>query len=137
MTAAQVTTLVGVIVGVVSTFWTFSYIRIGRQLVSYGMGQISNLDNLQKKDVLNALFRGTQINMFGMGFTILGLASLVGTIVAKTLMSSSTTPWTQPGSNPVIALDVFVVQAASNTILCHFVSMAFNTWLTNMISNRF
>lgn len=47
--------------------------------------------------------------------------------VAKTLSSASVNPFFQgAGSsnlNPVVALDVFLVQAATNTLLSHFVAL--------------
>jgi hypothetical protein len=36
--------------------------------------------------------------------------------------------------NPVLALDVFLVQAATNTLLGHFLSLLCSLWLLNVIS---
>lgn len=47
-----------------------------------------------------------------MGAAILGMQATVGFLVAKAL-TSSTTPYYQgiaPGSSPVLALDIFLVQ---------------------------
>lgn len=47
-----------------------------------------------------------------MGAAVLGMQATVGTLVAKAL-TSSTNPYYQgisPGSSPVLALDVFLVQ---------------------------
>jgi Protein of unknown function (DUF3611) len=47
--------------------------------------------------------------------------------VAKTLSSASVNPFFggagQSQLNPVVALDVFLVQAATNTLLSHFASL--------------
>jgi len=68
----------------------------------------------------------------GLGATILGIATLVGTLVAKTLANAGADPLV--GSyNPVIALDVFLVQAATNTLVGHFLTLLCNLWLLNVL----
>lgn len=60
-----------------------------------------------------------------MGAAILGMQATVGLLVAKALTTSSTPFYqgTPPGSSPVLALDVFLVQASANTILSHFLGL--------------
>ena len=80
--------------------------------------------------------RGILINVAGMGATLLGVSALVGTLVAKTLSNASVNPFmaSAAGSyNPVLALDVFLVQAATNTLLGHFSSLLCSLWLLNVI----
>lgn len=87
--------------------------------------------------VITSIAHGTLINVAGMGATILGICTLVGTLVAKTLSNASINPFMAgaagAGYNPVIALDVFLVQAAANTLVGHFLSLACNLWLLNVI----
>lgn len=59
------------------------------------------------------LTRGVLINVAGLGATLLGIQTMVGMLVAKTLTNASVNPFiasTASGYNPVLALDVFLVQ---------------------------
>lgn len=80
---------------------------------------------------------GVYINLVGMGCTLVGVSALVGSLVAKTLMTSSATPFMMaPASyKPVLALDVFLVQAATNTTLGHFLSLCCSLWLLNVLTD--
>jgi hypothetical protein len=54
------------------------------------------------------------VNVVGMGATLLGISTLVGVLVAKTLSNASVNPFMASAAgayNPVLALDVFLVQA--------------------------
>jgi hypothetical protein len=86
--------------------------------------------------VIETITRGVLINVVGMGSTLLGISTLVGMLVAKTLSNASVNPFMAAaggGYNPVLALDVFLVQAATNTLLGHFASMLCSLWLLNVI----
>ncbi|PPD78060.1 hypothetical protein GOBAR_DD25023 [Gossypium barbadense] len=66
-----------------------------------------------RADVVKSLKNGIVLNLLGMGAAILGMQATVGLLVAKAL-TSSTNPYYQgisPGYSPVLALDVFLVQA--------------------------
>ena len=79
---------------------------------------------------------GVLINMVGLGSALLGVSALVGMLVAKTLSNASANPFLSSGAgtyNPVLALDVFLVQAATNTLLGHFVSLCCSLWLLNVV----
>lgn len=65
-----------------------------------------------RSDVVKSLQNGIVLNLLGMGAAILGMQATVGFLVAKALTSSAN-PYYQgiaPGSTPVLALDVFLVQ---------------------------
>ena len=47
----------------------------------------------------------------------------MGTLVGKTLLTSATSVFAAPPRNQLISLDVFALQASTNTILAHFVSL--------------
>lgn len=67
----------------------------------------------------------------------LGLQATVGLLVAKTLTNATANPFLASGSgswSPVLALDVFLVQACTNTVFSHFVSLAINLWLLRVIN---
>ncbi|KAA8537042.1 hypothetical protein F0562_029520 [Nyssa sinensis] len=72
-----------------------------------------------RADVVKSLTNGIGLNLLGMGAAVLGMQATVGLLVAKALTSSANPYYqgTSPGYSPVLALDVFLVQASANTIL--------------------
>ncbi|MBA0614141.1 hypothetical protein Godav_014470 [Gossypium davidsonii] len=89
-----------------------------------------------RANVVKSLKNGIVLNLLGMGAAILGMQATVGLLVAKAL-TSSTTPYYQgiaPGSSPVLALDVFLVQASANTILSHFLGLVFSLELLRSVT---
>jgi hypothetical protein len=87
--------------------------------------------------VIDMTTKGVMINVLGLGSTLLGVQALVGLLVAKTLSNASANPFlataSQGNYNPVLALDVFLVQAATNTLLGHFISLCCSLWLLNIV----
>lgn len=66
-----------------------------------------------------------------------GLQATVGLLVAKTLTNATANPFLTGGGgswNPVLALDVFLVQASTNTLMSHAVSLILNLWLLSVIA---
>ncbi|PHT57629.1 hypothetical protein T459_35399 [Capsicum annuum] len=63
------------------------------------------------------------------------MQATVGALVAKAL-TQSTNPYQSlaPGSSPVLALDVFLVQASANTIVSHFLGLAFSLELLRSVT---
>jgi len=131
-------TLFGIVASLVSTFWAFGYVRMSRKLRGYmHAGPGSEVPRIRKVDVLATLQRGTWINMVGLGATLLGLQATVGLLVAKTLTNATANPFLSGGSgayNPVLALDVFLIQASTNTLLAHFCSLLASLWLSRIVS---
>ena len=67
--------------------------------------------------MLGSLERGCWINIAGMVSTLLGLQATVGLLVAKTLTNATANPFLSGGVgsyNPVLALDVFLVQVTAS-----------------------
>lgn len=63
-------TLLGIVAGFVSTFWSFGYTRLARRLRGYLQGE---LRRVRKSDVVYTLQTGCWINILGMAATLLGL----------------------------------------------------------------
>lgn len=87
-----------------------------------------------RADVVRSLQNGIGVNVLGIGAAILGMQATVGLLVAKALTTSAT-PYYQgisPGSSPVLALDVFLVQVSfvTNSIfsLYHYIFAPLLTW---------
>lgn len=133
-------TLFGVVAGFLSTFWSFGYTRLSRRLYRYlSTGPDDNSKRVKKADVLNTLMRGSWINVLGLGSTLLGLQATVGLLVAKTLTNATANPFLAGGAgsyNPVLALDVFLVQASTNTLLSHFTSLVLSLWLIRIVGRN-
>ncbi|CAM9349988.1 unnamed protein product [Hapterophycus canaliculatus] len=85
----------------------------------------------------NSLKMGLYINVAGMLLALVGAEQIVGTLVAKVLYSQGFQPNVVMGTTGAAevaqaqfrALDVFIVQANTNTLLSHFCSLAASLWL--------
>lgn len=84
--------------------------------------------------VINSLTSGVTINMVGLGSAVIGLQATTGLLFAKTLSVAAQNPYLSGGAyNPVLALDIFLVQAAANVLLAHFLGAAVSLWLLRTI----
>ncbi|XP_052205495.1 protein TIC 21, chloroplastic isoform X2 [Diospyros lotus] len=113
----------GIAAAFISVFWSFGYIRLSDKLRKSANDPSKAPP---RADVVKSLKNGILVNLLGMGAAVLGMQATVGLLVAKALTSSAN-PYYQgisPGYSPVLALDVFLVQASANTILSHFLGLA-------------
>ncbi|XP_028121651.1 protein TIC 21, chloroplastic [Camellia sinensis] len=110
----------GIAAAFISVFWSFGYIRLSDRL-----RRTANDPSKAppRADVVKSLKNGIALNLLGMGAAILGMQATVGLLVAKALTTSANPYYQGPGSSPVLALDVFLVQASANTILSHFLGL--------------
>mmetsp|Transcript_7315 Transcript_7315/g.18806 ORF Transcript_7315/g.18806 Transcript_7315/m.18806 type:complete len:275 (-) Transcript_7315:1134-1958(-) len=125
--------LVGVAAGYFSTYWTFGYLQLAKK-IKRSIKQPSQAP--KRAGVDRNLSVGISGNVIGMGTTLLGMQAVVGFLVAKTLANATANPFLSGGAgswNPVLALDVFLVQAATNCLLSHFMSLCMNMWLQNRL----
>ncbi|XP_022762358.1 protein TIC 21, chloroplastic-like [Durio zibethinus] len=131
--AAFYATAGGIVAAFISVFWSFGYIRLSEKLKRTA-NDPSKAPS--RADVVKSLKNGIFLNLLGMGAAILGMQAKVGLLVAKAL-TSSTNPYYQgisPGYGPVLALDVFLVQASANTILSHFLGLVFSLELLRSVT---
>lgn len=133
-------TTFGIMTGFLSTFWSFGYIRLSRKLMAFldadGSG---TAPRIRRSDVITMLEKGAIINVLGAGASMLGLQATIGLLVAKTLTTATVNPFLASNTNtwnPVLAFDVFNVQATTNTLLSHFFSLIVSLWLLRRIANR-
>ena len=116
-------TLGGLVAAIASTLWTVAYGRLARRL---GRATPPTAEDAAER-AANIATVGTWLNIVGMVLCLLGAEAIVGTLAAKALQSTSGTAIT--GSfipSPVQALDLLIVQANTNTLLAHFVSLCAN-----------
>lgn len=123
-------TAAGIAAAFISVFWSFGYIRLSERL----RRTAKEPDKAPPRaDVVKSLKNGIVLNILGMGATVLGMQATVGALVAKALTTSSV-PYYQASQSPVLALDVFLVQASANTILSHFLGLASTLELLRSVS---
>ena len=122
----------GIILSSTSIIWTFGFRRLGRRLVRRNLSRISSA-NIIRRAVKVGLF----INLAGMFITILGAEQIVGTLAAKVLTMQSAFGQTAgsvssygPSLQP---LDILIVQANTNTLFSHFVSLACTLYLNRWV----
>ncbi|CAL9750715.1 unnamed protein product [Musa acuminata subsp. burmannicoides] len=127
------TTAGGIAAAFISVFWSFGYIRLSDRLRRTANEPAKAPP---RADVVKTLKNGIVLNLLGMGAAILGMQATVGLLVAKALTTSAV-PYYQgisPGQSPVLALDVFLVQASANTILSHFLGLVFSLELLRAVT---
>ncbi|GMH02847.1 hypothetical protein Nepgr_004686 [Nepenthes gracilis] len=115
-------TAAGIAAAFISVFWSFGYLRLAEKLRRTANEPAKAPP---RADVVKSLKNGIVVNLLGMGAAILGMQATVGLLVGKALTSTAN-PYYQgisPGYSPVLALDVFLVQASANTILSHFLGI--------------
>ncbi|KAM7263640.1 hypothetical protein ACFE04_001323 [Oxalis oulophora] len=115
-------TATGIAAAFISVFWSFGYIRIADKLRKTASHPSKAPP---RADVVKSLRSGIMVNLLGLGSTIIGMQATVGLLVAKALTSTAN-PYYQgisPGYSPVLALDVYLVQASANAILSHFLGI--------------
>lgn len=123
----------GIAASFISVFWSFGYIRLSEKLRKTASDPSKAPP---RADVVKSLKNGIGVNLVGMGAAILGMQATVGLLVAKALTTSAN-PYYQgitPGYSPVLALDVFLVQASANTILSHFLGLLFSLELLRSVT---
>jgi len=125
----DICTLVGVACGLITTMLSWTWIRTGRRL--------GFLQEVRLEQCLGTVLASTNLNLIGLGATILGLQATVGTLVGKTLTSAAGAGYY--GSRvapPPVAFDVFSVQACANTIMAHFVGLVLANWLLRIVQKH-
>jgi len=126
--------LIGMLAGFLSCAWSFGYTRLARQLADSAFTPTKAPPRSQVQDSLQF---GVGINLLGLGSTIVGLQATTGLLFAKTLSTAANNPYVINGArnfNGVLALDIFLVQAAANTILSHFLSASISLSLLRCLS---
>lgn len=120
----------GVVVVGVGAYFALRYSRIGRDLLA-----ADTLARPTKGETLQVIRLGLIVNMVGMLLTIFGGFAIVGSILAKSVLQpqGALTTAIDP-TRFVQPLDLFVVQANTNTIAAHFVGIAASIWLFNRVS---
>ncbi|XP_042379976.1 protein TIC 21, chloroplastic-like [Zingiber officinale] len=120
-------------VAYISVFWFFGYIQLSEKLQ-----RTANEPSKAppRAEVVKNLKNGIVLNVLGMGAAILGMQATIGLLVAKALTTLSV-PYYQgiaPGKYVVLAMDVFLVQSSSNTVLSHLLGLVLSLELLRSVT---
>ncbi|KAL9185576.1 hypothetical protein ACHAXT_003353 [Thalassiosira profunda] len=123
---------VGIVASAMSIVWTWGQRRLARRFVRKGATKVEAANLLRR-----VIKFGAVLNLGGLLTSVLGSQYIVGTLVAKS-MQNVVGLGGGVGGGVVAAqtlqpLDVLVVQANTNVLSSHFVSLACLLWLTRMV----
>jgi hypothetical protein len=125
----------GIVASSISIIWTWGQRRLARRFVRRTTSRVEAANLLRR-----VIKVGVALNLIGLLTSVLGAQYIVGTLVAKS-MSSFVGLGGAGGvgaggivtSQTLQPLDVLVVQANTNVLSSHFVSLACLLWLTRMV----
>lgn len=123
--------IVGVVALYIGAYWSFRYTRLSRQLRTPDAKV-----RPKRGDAIQAIRIGLLINLTGMLSTLLGAQSIVGTLLAKSLSQSQGVTIYERPAQLIQSLDIFIVQANTNTIFAHFVGIVASLWLVRCMSRQ-
>lgn len=122
----------GLIALAVGIFIAFRYVLIGRQL------DAANANNRPRKlETVQVVRLGLVVHLVGILLTLIGAQAIVGILLTKSLTVSQVIPGTITQVDPsrvIQPLDIFVVQANTNTVSAHFSGLLGSIWLLNRIT---
>jgi Protein of unknown function (DUF3611) len=113
-----------------STFWSFRYMGIARQL--------KNPDLRPKKaDTIQTIRLGILFGLIGMGLSVMGAESISGTLLGKSFSSFSVSVGffnADALSKIIQPLDISIVLANTHTITAHFIGILGSLFLLDRIT---
>lgn len=112
----------GLALGAVSVFWTWGFTGVARRLRKNILEPTSSLAMIRR-----VLRTAIGINVLGLLTSLIGAEQFVGTLMAKVLSQQGLAPLVVNSAaslaQTVQPLDIFVIQANTNTLLSHFASL--------------
>lgn len=123
--------LFGICAAYFTTFWSLGLVRLGDKL-RQSATQLNMVP--PRTEVVRQLSTGLAVNMVGLGSTLIGHQATTGLLFAKSLTAAAASPFTPGGYNPVLALDIFLLQAGSNVMFAHWIGAAIALWLLRTVN---
>ena len=125
----------GVITLGLGVYLAFRYTRIGVRLKS------TNPNNRPRKaDTVQILRLGLIVNLVGTLVSIIGAQAIAGTLLLRSLSQPQGVGAAiyAPGqiNQGIRSVDIFVVQANTNTVAAHFAGILCSLWLLNRINRQ-
>lgn len=119
----------GVITLGLGIYLAFRYTRIAKRL------QSANANNRPRKaDTIQILRLGLIVNLVGSLLTIMGAQAITGTLLLKSLSQPQGLAALSNPSQIIRPVDIFVVQANTNTVAAHFTGILCTLWLLNRVN---
>lgn len=122
----------GIVTSCISIIWTWGQRRLSRRFV-----RRPSTSRVEAANLLRRVIKvGVALNLVGLLLSVLGSQYIVGTLVAKSMTSFVGGGFGGGGvvtSQTLQPLDVLVVQANTNVLSSHFVSLACLLWLSRMV----
>ena len=131
LTYSSPTEILGIVVSIMSIIWTWGGRRLARRFA-----RRTNTSRVEAANLLRRVISvGVTLNLIGLSTSLLGAQYIVGTLVAKAMQNVVGFGGGIGGvaSQTLQPLDVLVVQANTNVLMSHFVSLASLLWLTRMV----
>lgn len=120
----------GIVTLAIGVYIAFRYTRIAKRL------QSTNPNNRPRKaDTVQVLRLGLIVNLVGTLLTILGAQAIVGILLLRSLSLPQGLGAAIYNPQQVIRpVDIFVVQANTNTVAAHFVGLVVSLFLLNRVT---
>jgi hypothetical protein len=118
----------GLVAVYLSIFWSYRYTLIAKKLRTTSDTRPSRADTIKQLKI------GLLISFVGMFVTLLGAQTIVGVLVAKSLSQPQSAIVNIDFNRLIQPIDIFIVQANTNTILAHFLGLVSSVWLLDRIS---
>jgi Protein of unknown function (DUF3611) len=112
----------------VSIFWCFRYTRMGQKMLSAARPS--------RQQAIQMVQMGLMISLIGMLVAIVGEFAIVGNLFAKTLVRGQGGGFEGLIEQQVRPVDVFIVQANTNTIAAHFAGIITALWISARIDDQ-
>jgi len=122
---------IAIVASVLSIIWTWGGARLARRLQKRNTTRI-RAANMTRK----AIKVGVSLNIVGMFLSLVGAEQIVGMLAVKVLTMQGVlgNPATLAVATQTLQpLDILVVQANTNTMLSHFVSLVCGLYLTKFV----
>lgn len=112
----------GVALSFLSIVWTWGGARLSKRLLKTDYSRIKAANVIRRTITI-----GSVVNLFGMFVTLIGAQQIVGILASKLLTMQGVTPFGMNAAAVSVQtlqpLDILIVQANTNTLLSHFVSL--------------
>jgi len=126
---------IGVLLSFLSIIWTWGETRLSRRLLRRRSTTRISAASITRR----AVTIGIGINVMGMLMTILGAEQIVGVLAARSLsfqnfnggIGNNLNAAGNFVSQTLQPLDILIVQANTNTLLSHFISLLLMLWWGN------
>ncbi len=122
--------VLGLLVLFAGALWAFRYTRFSRRLKT-----LDAQTRPRPSSLIQALRIGLMINLVGMLFSIFGAQAIVGSLVGKSAAQGFAV-FSGGSLNFITPLDIFLVQANTNTIMAHFAGLVATLWLLQSMNRQ-